>query len=146
MSADEIVNTVKTATANANVNAETGGLQINGYGDLQKIGEGGMARVYRAVHLGLERDVALKVLKPGSGDDDFSARFLRKARIMAKLAHPNIIQIYDVNQLDGSTSLPLDNPQPLPGSYRHGQDQPWFAENVTNISLELVYRIPYLAI
>jgi predicted Ser/Thr protein kinase len=104
MSADEIANTVKTATACNH----TDGLQINGYGDLQKIGEGGMASVYRAVHLGLDRDVALKVLKPGSDDDDFAARFLREARIVAKLAHPNIIQIYDVNQLDGITYLAME--------------------------------------
>jgi len=105
MTADEIEASVSTAAASAN----SGELQIDGYGSLQKIGEGGMASVYRAVHLGLEREVALKVLKPGSGDDaEFAARFLREARIVAKLTHRNIIQIYDVNQLDGITYLAME--------------------------------------
>ena len=84
-------------------------LAITGYGGLQKIGEGGMANVYRASHLGLDREVALKVLNPGSGaDDDFVERFLREARIVAKFTHPNIIQIYDVNQVNGITYLAME--------------------------------------
>lgn len=105
MSADEIANSLKNVSDSAN----TGELNIPGYGNLQKIGEGGMASVYRAIHLGLDREVALKVLKPGTGDDDdFAARFLREARIVAKLTHPGIIQIYDVNQADGITYLAME--------------------------------------
>ena len=83
--------------------------QIAGYGDLSKIGEGGMARVYRATHLGLEREVALKVLLPGMGvDEEFIGRFMREARIVAKLTHRNIIQIYDVNRVDELTYLAME--------------------------------------
>ena len=73
--------------------------EVPGYEIIKKIGAGGMANVYLARHLGLERDVALKILASAFNNDaDFGERFLREARIVAKLAHPNIIQIYDVNQ------------------------------------------------
>ncbi len=61
------------------------------------IGHGGMARVYRAEHEGLQRQVALKVLvdsaAPGT---EGRARFLREARIAAAIKHPNVVNIFDV--------------------------------------------------
>lgn len=97
------------ADSTLNINPDNDELEISGYAQLQKIGEGGMASVYRASHKGLERDVALKVLKSWTDNDhDFVARFLREARIVAKLAHPNIIQIYDVNQASDSTYIAME--------------------------------------
>lgn len=61
------------------------------------IGHGGMARIYRAEHERLERQVALKVLTGGVGNDsEGRARFLREARIAAAIKHPNVVNIYDV--------------------------------------------------
>lgn len=64
-----------------------------------ELGTGGMASVYRARHIRLDRQVALKVMHPEltRRDTDFSERFLREARIAADLSHPNIVQVYDVN-------------------------------------------------
>ena len=74
-------------------------LKIPGYEIFEKIGEGGMARVYRAKHQRLNRDVALKVmLNRYSDDPEFAERFIREARIAASLNHPNIVHIYDVNR------------------------------------------------
>ncbi len=74
-------------------------ISIEGYEVGEKIGEGGMALVYRARHIRLDREVALKLLLPEYSDDDsFAERFLREARIAAKLNHPNIVQIYDVDK------------------------------------------------
>jgi serine/threonine-protein kinase len=61
------------------------------------IGEGGMARIYRAEHAGLRRQVALKVLIDGfSKDPEGRERFVREARIAAAIKHPNVVNIFDV--------------------------------------------------
>jgi tRNA A-37 threonylcarbamoyl transferase component Bud32 len=67
------------------------------------IGQGGMAVLYRASDGTLGRDVAVKVLRDQYADDpEFVERFEREARAAARLAHPNIVDIYDVGS-DGST-------------------------------------------
>jgi len=61
-----------------------------------RLGSGGMSTVYRATDLVLERTVAVKVLAEHLSDDDkFVARFRREALAVAKLIHPNIVQVYD---------------------------------------------------
>jgi hypothetical protein len=63
------------------------------------IGRGGMATVYLARDRTLKRPVALKVLAPHfAADEAFRARFLREARLAARLAHPNVVQVYDVGE------------------------------------------------
>jgi serine/threonine protein kinase len=66
----------------------------------REIGTGGMGTVYRATHLGLERPVAVKIIKPEfAGDSDVADRFLREARTMAKLRHPHAAMIFDAGNL-----------------------------------------------
>jgi serine/threonine protein kinase len=63
---------------------------------LDVIGRGGMGVVYRARQRELGRDVALKLLWTGSANDpDLAERFLREARTLARLQHPNIVTVYD---------------------------------------------------
>jgi eukaryotic-like serine/threonine-protein kinase len=65
----------------------------------RKLGRGGMATVYLAQDTVLDRPVALKVLAEHLADDeDFRERFLREARLAAKLVHPNVVQVYDANE------------------------------------------------
>jgi len=73
-------------------------LKIPGYRILRELGRGGMARVYLAVQESMEREVAIKVMLPAlsAADSNFSDRFLREARIVAQLSHPNIIAVIDV--------------------------------------------------
>ena len=60
------------------------------------VARGGMARVYRARDLRLERDVALKVLsQPYADDPAFTERFLAEARAAASLSHPSLVHVYD---------------------------------------------------
>ena len=67
------------------------------------IGEGGMAVVYRGYDLLLRRQVAIKVLRPQhAADQSFVQRFYEEARAAAKLSHPNIVNTYDVGEVDGS--------------------------------------------
>src|SRR5882672_5475730 len=66
----------------------------------REIGTGGMGTVYRAIHLGLDRAVAVKIIKPEfAADSDVADRFLREARTMAKLRHPNAATIFDAGNL-----------------------------------------------
>ncbi len=69
---------------------------------IEKIAEGGMARVYRGRDLLLKRTVAVKVLKDQmTGDAAFIRRFEREAQSAAALSHPHIVSIYDVGEQDG---------------------------------------------
>jgi serine/threonine-protein kinase len=66
-----------------------------------RLGSGGMSTVYRAIDQVLERTVAVKVLAEHLSDDEkFIARFRREALAVAKLIHPNIVQVYDTG-VDG---------------------------------------------
>ncbi|WP_377889280.1 Stk1 family PASTA domain-containing Ser/Thr kinase [Alkalihalobacillus sp. R86527] len=76
------------------------GKHINGrYKLLEVIGDGGMAIVYKASDLILDRIVAVKLLRPEfSKDDEFIKRFRREAESATSLDHPNIVSIYDVGE------------------------------------------------
>ena len=66
----------------------------------REIGTGGMGTVYLATHLGLERPVAVKIIKREfAGDADVRERFLREARTMAKLRHQHAAMIFDAGNL-----------------------------------------------
>jgi serine/threonine-protein kinase len=66
----------------------------------REIGTGGMGAVYLATHLGLERPVAVKIIKREfAGDADVADRFLREARTMAKLRHTHAAMIFDAGNL-----------------------------------------------
>ncbi|MBN2303483.1 MAG: protein kinase [Anaerolineae bacterium] len=76
---------------------------------LDPIGKGGMAVVYRARDETLGRDVAIKFLATDRlVGDEASARFLREARTIARLAHPNIMALYDVDRQDSWHYLVLE--------------------------------------
>ncbi len=79
--------------------ARTVGRRIGGYGILSKRGEGGLGVVYRARQLSLGRTVALKVLhKRWVEDEEFRKRFLVEARLLSRLSHQNLVQIFDVGR------------------------------------------------
>ncbi|MDQ0860172.1 Stk1 family PASTA domain-containing Ser/Thr kinase [Bacillus sp. V2I10] len=79
------------------------GKRLSGrYKILRVIGGGGMANVYLARDMILDRDVAMKVLRfDFSNDDEFIKRFRREAQSATSLAHPNIVSIFDVGEEDG---------------------------------------------
>lgn len=69
----------------------------------RRIGAGGMAEVWEAWDPGLHRTVAVKVMAAGlASDSGFVKRFIREARLVAQLEHPNILPVFDVGEAEGS--------------------------------------------
>ena len=72
------------------------GSTLGKYRLVASLGRGGMAEVYKAYQPSLDRYVAIKVLHPHFADDDgFVERFEQEAALVARLRHPNIVQVYD---------------------------------------------------
>ena len=73
------------------------------YKILEKIGSGGMGDVYLAEDSKLDRKVALKVLPPELAEsEERRARFKREAKAIAALDHPNIVQVFSVEEAEGT--------------------------------------------
>jgi eukaryotic-like serine/threonine-protein kinase len=105
------------------------GQSLGRYHILEQLGEGGMAKVYKAYDTRLERDVAIKVIRV----DQFGAavlerilkRFDREAKALARLAHPNIVKVLDYGEQDGIPFLAMEF---LPGGtlkQKLGTPMPW---------------------
>lgn len=101
----------------ANEPASSGGLGLLRAGEalgrylvLEQLGSGGMSFVFVAYDPKLDRRVALKVMRPDGGEDadKAQARLLREAQAMARLAHPNVVRIYDVGVLDERVYLAME--------------------------------------
>ncbi|HEV3343222.1 MAG TPA: protein kinase [Pirellulales bacterium] len=87
----------------------TGLPQVQGYEVEEPLGRGGMGVVFRARHLRLDRLVALKMLLVGAcATPDERARFHREAEAVARLKHPNIVQVYDVGDSDGQPYFTME--------------------------------------
>jgi serine/threonine protein kinase/Tfp pilus assembly protein PilF len=76
------------------------------YRIIKKLGAGGMGEVYLALDTKLDRKVAIKVLQPDSlAEENLKKRLFREAQAAAKLDHPNICAVYDVNEADSHTFI-----------------------------------------
>ena len=83
--------------------------RIGAFRVLEKLGEGGMGEVYRALDTRLGRDVAIKMLPAAfTGDADRVARFEREARVLASLNHPAIATIYGIEEAASLRALVLE--------------------------------------
>jgi eukaryotic-like serine/threonine-protein kinase len=75
----------------------------------ERIARGGMATVYRATDLRLERSVAVKIMHPVFAEDaGFAGRFVREARSAARLAHPHVVAVHDQGESEGMAYLVME--------------------------------------
>jgi WD40 repeat protein/tetratricopeptide (TPR) repeat protein/tRNA A-37 threonylcarbamoyl transferase component Bud32 len=98
-----------TGTIDSGVSTETGCPALEGYDLLERIGRGGMGVIYKARHHKLDRVVAVKMILagPDAGPDQL-ARFRTEAQAVARLQHPNIVQIFEVGEQNGRPFLALE--------------------------------------
>lgn len=93
---------------------QEGALLNNRYQLLQRVGSGGMAEVFRARDLMLERYVAVKILRPDyTNNQTFQERFRQEARAAANLSHPNIVTVHDFGLDHGRLFIVMEH---VPGS------------------------------
>lgn len=84
-------------------------LQLGAYLLVAELGQGGMGKVYKAVHRKMGREVALKVLSAGAfADAEALHRFEREISAVSKLNHPNIVTAYDANEAEGIHFLVME--------------------------------------
>ena len=104
-----------------------------------EIGTGGMATVYRATHLSLQRPVAVKIIKSEfAGDLDVADRFMREARTMAKLRHPRAAMIFDAGSLpDGRNFIIMEFSQGTTLSEALSRDGRFSAERAVCIGVQI---------
>ena len=87
------------------------GTRLQGYELLSRLGQGGMASVYRAVPVDrVDRSevVAIKIIRPDQISKDFQARFQREIRVSARLDHPNVLRVIDWGQDGAITYLVME--------------------------------------
>lgn len=95
------------------------GTTLGQYEIVEKIGQGGMALVFKAYQRALDRFVAIKVLSPALAEEPgFAERFQREAQAVARLHHPNILQVYDFGLHNKSNYLVM---RYVPNSITLGQ-------------------------
>src|SRR5580658_4218453 len=85
------------------------GTRLGSYEILAPLGAGGMGEVYRGKDTRLDREVAIKILPDAlAHDPERLARFEREAKVLASLNHPNIAQIYGIQESNGSQALIME--------------------------------------
>ncbi len=99
-------------------------LRIGRYVIHGTLGQGGMGKVFRAHDETLGRDVALKVLHD-SREGRHEQRLLREAQALARLAHPNVVRVYDVDEIDDRLCMAMEMIQGEPLHRWQRQPRPW---------------------
>ena len=111
---------------------------------LQKIGQGGMGAVYRARHVRMKRDVALKLIDPARAKDSaLMDRFRREVEVCARLEHEHIVQSYDVGEHEGSLFLAMEYVEGSDLASLVRRDGPMSAGEVAAIGLQVAAALAY---
>src|SRR5690606_16104909 len=84
---------------------EPGAVVFEAYEILARLGSGGMGTVYKARHIHMEREVALKILSMDNATQSDLVRFQREAQTLSRLNHPNIADVFDFGVGDGRVAF-----------------------------------------
>ncbi len=110
----------------------------------ERLGSGGMSSVHQATDLILERTVAVKILAEHLSDDErFVARFRREALAVAKLIHPNIVQVYDTGIDEGRHYIVMEYVQGRSGAQILQKQGPLDAETTAEIGAQACAGLDY---
>ncbi len=116
------------------------GTALGNYRILAPLGQGGMARVYRAYQESLDREVAVKVLPPWyAADRNFVERFNLEAKLVARLSHPNIVTVHDASEQNGHLYIVMQLVDG--GTLKHRLDQ----LHVQGSPMDAVEAVPIFA-
>jgi serine/threonine-protein kinase len=114
------------------------------YETSERLGSGGMSNVYKATDRILERTVAVKILAEHLSDDErFVARFRREALAVAKLIHPNIVQVYDTGVDEGRHYIVMEYVQGRSGAQILQRSGPVEPETAAEIGIQACAGLDY---
>jgi eukaryotic-like serine/threonine-protein kinase len=114
------------------------------YETSERLGTGGMSNVYKATDRILERTVAVKILAEHLSDDErFVARFRREALAVAKLIHPNIVQVYDTGVDDGRHYIVMEYVEGRSGAQILQRQGPIEPETAAEIGIQACAGLDY---
>jgi len=124
---------------------EAGAGTLSGrYETAERLGSGGMSNVYKATDRILERTVAVKILAEHLSDDErFVARFRREALAVAKLIHPNIVQVYDTGVDDGRHYIVMEYVEGRSGAQILQRQGPVEPETAAEIGIQSCAGLDY---
>ncbi|MBN1809127.1 MAG: serine/threonine protein kinase [Planctomycetes bacterium] len=120
-------------------------IRIGGYEIISKVGEGGLGVVYKARQMSMGRTVALKVLHPKwANDDEFKKRFLLEARLVGRLSHQNLIQVYDVGRDRGTLYFSMEFVDGSTVEEMLDMEGPLSIEQALDITTQVLRAVTYI--
>ncbi len=125
--------------------SRTRGHRIGGYEIMGTLGEGGLGVVYKARQLSMGRIVALKVLhEKWVGDDEFRKRFLVEARLVGRLSHQNLIQVFDVGRHKNTLYYSMEFVDGETVEDKLDRDGPMELDEAISIIMQITRALKYL--
>lgn len=125
---------------------QAAGTKFGRYELREKVGEGGMAEVWKARNVSIGLVVAVKVLlRQFENNQDLQQRFLNEGRIQARLRHPNIVQVFDAGSAEGQSYLVMDfvEGETLEARLRRNGGRPLPISEVLSISSDILAALEY---
>ncbi len=113
------------------------------YEIVKELGRGSMGMVYLAHDPNINREVALKILRPDRVESaDFVQRFLKEARAIGRLAHPHIVTVYDVGEDNKTVFIAMELLEGTPLNV-HARDNSLSFEQITGLGIEVASSLDY---
>ncbi|HVN72377.1 MAG TPA: serine/threonine-protein kinase [Desulfomonilia bacterium] len=113
------------------------------YEIVKELGKGSMGVVYQAHDPQIDRTIALKVLRPDRvSSEDFVQRFLKEAKAIGRMAHPNIVTVYDVGEDQGTVYIAMEFLEGVPLNI-YCREKPLDPEEIAHIGIQVADSLSY---